>query len=155
MAIGNSSIYIQFATPAIQDKWGPLLTLARLKKWVNAACKVNYELTLRLVNSKEAYALNHNFRGGDHATNILTFSLNHPSDDLQQGICADLIFCMPVIVKEAKLQGKDIVNHFTHLLIHGVLHAQGYDHEDYVEAEAMEALEVAILQQLKLPNPYI
>jgi probable rRNA maturation factor len=68
---------------------------------------------------------------------------------------ADFVFCVPVIEKEAKVQGKQLLHHFIHLLIHGVLHAQGFDHEDPIEAQAMETLEIAILHRLKLENPYI
>ena len=108
------------------------------------------------MNAKEGLALNQAYRDGDHATNILTFSLNDEDSDLTKDtILADFVFCMPVIEKEAKAQGKEVLHHFIHLLVHGVLHAQGFDHEDPIEAEAMEALEIAILHRLKLENPYI
>ncbi|SMC37642.1 rRNA maturation RNase YbeY [Polynucleobacter kasalickyi] len=146
----------QFASTAIQNKWEPLLANAQLKKWIKAACKLPFEFTLRLVNAKEGLALNQAYRDGDHATNILTFSLNDEDSDLTKDtILADFVFCMPVIEKEAKAQGKEVLHHFIHLLVHGVLHAQGFDHEDPIEAEAMEALEIAILHRLKLENPYI
>jgi probable rRNA maturation factor len=149
-------VHLQCASTAIQNKWEPLLTNAALKKWIKAACKLPFEFTLRLVNAKEGLQLNQAYRGGDHATNILTFSLNDEDSDLTKDtILADFVFCMPVIEKEAKAQGKQVLHHFIHLLVHGVLHAQGFDHEDPLEAEAMESLEIAILHRLKLENPYI
>ncbi len=149
-------VHTQFATTALESKWGPILTDAQLKKWIKAACQLPFEFTLRLVNAKEGLVLNQMYRGEDHATNILTFSLNELSSDLaKETVTADLVFCMPVIEKEAKAQGKQINHHFIHLLIHGVLHAQGFDHEDPIEAQAMETLEIAILRRLKLENPYI
>ena len=146
----------QFASTALQKKWEPLLTKVQLKKWIKAACKLPFVFTLRLVNTKEGLELNQTYRGGDHATNILTFSMNGIGSDLsKETIMADFVFCMPVVEKEAKDQGKQVLHHFIHLLVHGVLHAQGFDHEDPIEAEAMEALEIAILHRLKLENPYI
>ncbi len=146
----------QFATSALENKWGELLTDAQLKKWIKAACQLPFEFTLRFVNAKEGLLLNQMYRGEDHATNILTFSLNDLSSDLSdQTLMADFVFCVPVIEKEAKAQGKQLLHHFIHLLIHGVLHAQGFDHEDPIEAQAMETLEIAILHRLKLENPYI
>jgi len=149
-------VHTQFATAALESKWGALLTDTQLKKWIKAACQLPFEFTLRLVNAKEGLTLNQMYRGEDHATNILTFSLNDPESDLtEQTIMADFVFCMPVIKQEAKAQDKLLIHHFMHLLIHGVLHAQGFDHEDPIEAQAMEMLEIAILHRLKLENPYI
>jgi probable rRNA maturation factor len=149
-------VHTQFATTTLENKWDELLTDTQLKKWIKAACQLPFEFTLRLVNAKEGLLLNQMYRGEDHATNILTFSLNDLSSDLtSQTVMADFVFCMPVIEKEAKVQGKELLHHFIHLLIHGVLHAQGFDHEDQIEAQAMETLEIAILHRLKLENPYI
>jgi probable rRNA maturation factor len=149
-------VHTQFATTALENKWDELLTDTQLKKWIKAACQLPFEFTLRLVNAKEGLLLNQMYRGEDHATNILTFSLNDLSNGLtDQTVTADFVFCIPVIEKEAKAQGKELLHHFIHLLIHGVLHAQGFDHEDPIEAQAMETLEIAILHRLKLKNPYI
>jgi probable rRNA maturation factor len=70
-------------------------------------------------------------------------------------LMADLVLCMPIIEKEAKKQGKTTEDHFAHLIVHGVLHAQGFDHEDEIDALAMESLEIAILKRLKIQNPYV
>lgn len=156
MADSSCLIHVQYATAALEKKWQPLLAKPQLKKWVQSACKSSCELTLRLVNQQEGLALNQQYRGQKHATNILTFALNEPvAKPSTDTIQADLVFCMPVIEKEARLQNKEVLHHMIHLLIHGVLHAQGFDHEDPIEADGMEALEVAILHRLKLKNPYI
>jgi len=108
------------------------------------------ELTVRIVDAEEGRHLNHTYRHKDYATNVLTF-------DYQQRplVVADLVLCAPVVAKEAQAQGKSLQAHYTHLLVHGCLHAQGWDHEDSrVQAQAMEAHEVVILSRLGLANPY-
>lgn len=105
--------------------------------------------TLRLVGKKEGQDLNREFRGMDHATNVLTFPYEAPPD-----LSADLVFCLPVIAKEAKAQGKSLEHHLMHLIVHGCLHACGLDHEEDDEAEEMEALEAQILQRFRISNPY-
>ena len=108
------------------------------------------EITVRVVGLAEGRALNHGYRKKDHATNVLTF-------DYAQSpvVMADLVLCAPVIAQEAKAQGKTLAAHYAHLLVHGTLHAQGWDHETSLkDAKAMEAHEVAILHKLGVPNPY-
>ena len=108
------------------------------------------ELTVRIVDADEGRSLNDQYRHKDYATNVLTF-------DYAQSpvVMADLVLCAPVVAQEAKAQGKTLKAHYTHLLVHGALHAQGWDHEQSTaEAEAMEAQEVLILSRLGLPNPY-
>lgn len=107
------------------------------------------DLTLRLVGNAEGQTLNRDFRGKDYPTNVLTFPYEGPPH-----LSGDLVFCLPVIVKEAKAQGKSVEHHLMHLIVHGCLHACGLDHEDEAEAENMEALEVQILQRFRIPNPY-
>jgi probable rRNA maturation factor len=143
---------IQFATEALAEKWRPQITRPKLKKWVQAALLEDATLTIRFVGRAEGRKLNAAYRQKDYATNVLTF----PYEE-QPGIDhlhADIIICPAVVEKEAKEQKKTFLQHLTHLTVHGTLHAQGFDHEDEVEAEAMEELEIAILKNLKQPNPY-
>ena len=106
------------------------------------------------VGNAQSRKLNQTYRNQDHATNVLTFSLDLPSSKNPK-TCADLIFCIPVINQEARAQKKDPIKHLTHLIIHGVLHAQGYDHENTKQAQVMENLEIAILKKLGIENPYV
>lgn len=143
---------VQFASPALADKWHDQITKPKLKKWVGTALLEDATITIRFVGRAEGRKLNAAYRQKDYATNVLTF----PYEE-QPGIdhlFADIIICPPVVEKEAKEQGKAFLQHLTHLIIHGTLHAQGFDHEDEVEAQAMEELEIAILKKLKQPNPY-
>ena len=142
---------IQFGSDALKEKWKTLLSSRNIRKWILASIQQSATITIRLVGSAEGRKLNREFRGKDYATNILTF--NYPSES--NTIFSDLVICMPVLTKEAREQKKSIENHFIHLLIHGLLHAQGFDHEDTVEAEAMEALEINILSKFGIENPYL
>jgi probable rRNA maturation factor len=101
------------------------------------------------VGLKEGRQLNRDFRSKDYATNVLTFG--YASLPVVQ---ADLVLCLPVLVREARAQRKELAAHFAHMLVHGMLHAQGLDHEDPEEAEEMEAMECRILKRFRLPDPY-
>jgi probable rRNA maturation factor len=143
---------VQFASAALAEKWDGQITKPKLKKWVQAALLEDATITIRFVGRSEGRKLNAAYRQKDYATNVLTF----PYEE-QPGIdhlYADIIICPPVVEKEAKEQQKTFLQHLAHLTIHGTLHAQGFDHEDEIEAQAMEELEVAILKKLKQPNPY-
>lgn len=108
------------------------------------------EITVRIVQAEEAQALNKSYRQKDYATNVLTFDYSQ-----EPVVCADLVLCAEVVEREAKEQGKTLQAHYAHLLVHGCLHAQGYDHElGEAEAEEMEALEIQIMQKLGFDNPY-
>jgi probable rRNA maturation factor len=105
---------------------------------------------VRIVSAEEGQRLNREFRGKDYATNVLTF--DYAQDPV---VMADLVLCAPVVAREALEQGKPLAAHYAHLLVHGTLHAQGWDHETGDEdAEAMEARESEILARLGFPNPY-
>jgi probable rRNA maturation factor len=109
----------------------------------------NGEITVRIVGQAEGLALNQSYRAQDHATNVLTFAYE------TQPVVADLVLCAPVVAQEAKEQGKTLAAHYAHLLVHGTLHAQGWDHEtSLADALAMEAQEVTIMLGLGMPNPY-
>jgi probable rRNA maturation factor len=121
----------------------------KLRRWMRAALEGPGEITVRIVGADEGRALNRDYRQKDYATNVLTFDYEH-----EPLVSADLILCAPVVAQEAAEQGLALEAHYAHLLVHGTLHAQGYDHEADDEAAAMEARESAILQALGYADPY-
>ena len=123
---------------------------AMFKKWAQAALRVESEVTIRIADEHEARALNSQYRGKDYATNVLTFALTE-----EPYLMGDIIICGPVVASEARAQNKDLMAHFAHLTVHGMLHLSGYDHETEPQAELMEALEVQILAKLGYANPYL
>ena len=143
-------IDIQFASAAIEDKVLAISSLAVIKKWVKSSTHLSGLITLRFVNAAEGKKLNFAFRNKDYATNVLTF----PYELTKKTLTADIIFCLPVIQKEAKEQAKTTKAHLAHLIVHGCLHAQGLDHESNAEASKMESKEIAILKSLGFTNPY-
>ena len=145
------TIDIQYASPAIEVAVSKAASNTLIKKWVRATTGYGGLLTLRFVNTTEGQKLNFAFRKKDYATNVLTF----PYDLTKNTLAADIIFCLPVIQKEAKEQSKSLKAHLAHLIVHGCLHAQAYDHETKKDAEKMEALELKILHQLGFTNPYL
>ena len=137
----------EFAQAAAHRK---LLTAGRVKRWVAMALKNDGELSVRIVGEDEGRALNKQYRRKDYATNVLTFDYAR-----QPVVSADLVLCGPVVEREAREQGKSLEEHYAHLLVHGTLHAQGYDHEaGEKEALEMEAVEVLLMAALGYPNPY-
>jgi probable rRNA maturation factor len=139
------SLSLQFADKRHKD------TLPRHKvaRWIKAALDTDAEIAVRLVDAEEGQALNRDFRKKDHATNVLTFDYAQ-----EPVVMADLIICAPVIEQEAAEQGKSLEAHYAHMLVHGTLHAQGWDHMKKKEAEAMEAREREILAALGFDDPY-
>ena len=131
------------------------VTEQMLQRWVEAALLGPAELSIRFVDAEEGQALNRQYRGKDYATNVLTFAYNEGEelgeDDPTQ---ADIILCTDVLMREAEEQGKTVEEHAAHLVVHGVLHAQGYDHEHDEEAEEMEQFERDIMEVLGYPDPY-
>ncbi len=144
------AIDIQFASTAIEAKVSAVASSALIKKWVKAATQYDGSMTLRFVNQAEGKKLNCAFRHKDKATNVLTF----PYELTKKTLAADIIFCLPVIQKEASEQGKTVKAHLAHLIIHGCLHAQGLDHENDKEAKKMESREIVLLNTLGFANPY-
>jgi probable rRNA maturation factor len=122
---------------------------ATLRRWVARALEGDAELTLRFVAEAEARALNRAYRRKSYAPDVLTFDYAHAPV-----VLADIVICVPVAAREAAVQGKPWRQHLAHLVVHGVLHAQGYDHESDRDAARMEAREVAILASLRVPDPY-
>jgi probable rRNA maturation factor len=124
------------------------------KKWIALALAdiaKPCEMTLRIVNAAEGRNLNSAFRGKDYATNVLTFIYHEPKSPMLMG---DVVLCAPVVAREARTQGKALRDHYAHLTIHGVLHLAGYDHVKPRDAKKMESLEVALLAQLNIADPY-
>ena len=139
------SLAVQYAT-----KPEVVPTRHQFKKWAQAALQRDAEIALRIVDAEEGRELNHAYRHRDYATNVLTFPLMQ--DPMLLG---DIVLCAPVIEKEAAEQGISLEAHYAHLTIHGVLHMQGYDHEQDAEAEVMEALETQIVIKLGYADPYL
>ena len=125
-----------------------LPSAAQLRRWAKAASTMDAELNIRVVNAAEARVLNREFRGRDYATNVLTFPYSN------KPVEADIVLCAQVVAREAREQGKALADHYAHLVVHGVLHAHGHDHEKAAEAKRMEAREVEILGGLGVADPY-
>lgn len=142
------SLSVQYPDPRLQD----IVTRPKLWRWVQAALFDPAELTIRFVDAAEGQALNRDYRGKDYATNVLTFAYTEDQEAIVTE--ADIILCTDVLEREAAEQGKTVLAHTAHLIVHGVLHAQGYDHENEEEAQEMEDIETDILAKLGLPNPY-
>jgi probable rRNA maturation factor len=129
--------------------------LALLKRWVSAALRGctseqgDAEITLRFVSAEEGCELNHSFRRKNYATNVLTFDYAR-----EPVLMADIVLCSEVIEREATEQTKPLMAHYAHMIVHGVLHARGYDHVRAKEAKVMEALEVQLLHDLGFESPY-
>ncbi len=131
------------------------ITAEMLQRWVEAALLGPAELSIRFVDAEEGLALNRQYRGKDYATNVLTFAYNEDEElGDEDPTQADIILCTDVLVREAEEQKKTVEEHAAHLVVHGVLHAQGYDHEHDEEAEEMEQFERDIMEVLGYPDPY-
>ena len=121
-----------------------------VERWIRHALAADGEIAVRIVGAEEGQRLNREFRGKDYATNVLTFDYAQ-----EPVVTADLVLCAPVVAREAEEQGKPLAEHYAHLLVHGTLHAQGWDHETGdADAEEMEAYETAILAELGIRDPY-
>ena len=120
-----------------------------MRTWIEACIERDTTLNVLFVDEDEGFALNSQYRHKDYATNVLTFDYQHEPEAI-----ADLAICVPVLVREAKEQEKSFEEHLAHLLIHGALHAHGYDHMNDEEAEVMETKEIKALMQLGFDNPY-
>lgn len=124
------------------------------ERWAAAALQqAQGELTIRIVDRPESQRLNRDYRGRDKPTNVLSFPFEGP-DHLPSDYLGDLLICAPVVTAEASEQGKSTISHWAHMVIHGMLHLQGYDHQSDVQAEEMERLERQILVRLGYPDPY-
>lgn len=128
------------------------------ERWVRAALRQPFEQmeqTVRIVDESESRLLNREYRGRDKPTNVLSFPSEIPDDLLDYACLGDLVICAPVVEREASQQGKRPHAHWAHLVVHGMLHLQGMDHQTEAEAAEMEALEIEILHTLGHTNPYL
>ena len=122
----------------------------KVARWLRHALALDAEITVRIVGEDEGRQLNRDYRQKDSATNVLTFDYAQ-----EPVVCADLVLCAPVVAREAAEQHKSLQDHYAHLLVHGALHAQGWDHETSdADAQEMEAYETEILQGLGFADPY-
>jgi len=138
------ALAVQYATSEAD-----LPTRAQVRLWVRAAQEVEAIVTVRFVDVSEGRAINAEFRGKDNATNVLTFVYDERSPR-----AGDIVLCAPIVRLEAATQNKPLAAHYTHLVVHGMLHLQGYNHERDADAAPMEACETTILARLGLPDPY-
>ena len=136
---------LQFADPSARA----VLPRHRVQRWLRAALQAPAQITVRIVGVDEGLALNRDFRGQSHATNVLTF--DYERDPL---VVADLVLCAPVVAAEALAQGLPLQDHYAHLLVHGALHAQGMDHIEEADALQMEARESQLMLALGFADPY-
>ena len=150
MALKKLSLSLQFGDIKDAARHRAALPRHSVTRWIRHTLQSDAEITVRIVGSEEGKALNRDYRQKDYPTNVLTFDYTRAPL-----VTADLVLCAPVVAKEAKENKKTLAAHYAHLLVHGTLHAQGYDHEtSSKDAEAMEALEVEILAGLGVKNPY-
>ena len=149
------SLSVQYGvTDARLPRW-------RLRRWVELAIQVAHQdgqvefervqLGLRLVGQAEGREMNAGFRQKDYATNVLTFEYGVDPEGTATG---DIVLCLPVLIREAREQGKSMIDHAAHLTVHGTLHALGYDHLKARQAKHMEALETEVLARMKISDPY-
>ena len=147
MSIAREALSLSLQFPDPRHK--ALLPRHRVARWIRAALELPGEIAVRIVDAEEGRALNRDYRGKDYATNVLTFDYSH-----EPVVGADLVICAEVVEQEAKQMRIPVADHYAHMLVHGTLHAQGYDHEDDEEAEVMEARESEIMLALGFADPY-
>ena len=150
MALKNLSLSLQFGDLKDAARHRTALPRHSVARWIRHALAHDGEITVRIVDAEEGQALNRNYRQRDYATNVLTFDYSR-----EPVVTADLVLCAPVVAKEAKESKKTLQAHYAHLLVHGTLHAQGWDHEtNERDALEMEALEILLMGSLGYANPY-
>jgi probable rRNA maturation factor len=132
-------------------------TRPQIRRWIRGALAHAAEITVRIVDEEEARALNRDYRDKDYATNVLTFEYGETDAHTKGGkvLSGDIVICAGVVSGEAAAQRKPLIDHYAHLIVHGALHLQGFDHEDAADAAIMETREAAILKRFRIANPYL
>ena len=143
------TLSLQFSNVAKPEKHRAALPRHMVKKWIRHALQSDAEITVRIVDAEEGQTLNREYRKKDYATNVLTFDYTQ-----EPIVSADLVLCAPVVAAEAKEQKKTLQAHYAHLIVHGALHAQGWDHDLDEDAQVMELRETEIMARLGFKNPY-
>ena len=150
MPLNQLSLSLQFGRFDNAAAHRAVLPRHKVARWIRHALATDAEITVRIVGAEEGRQLNHDYRKKDYATNVLTFDYTQ-----EPVVTADLVLCAPVIEREAKEQNKSLEEHYAHMLVHGTLHAQGWDHEtSETDAQEMEAYETDILRELGFADPY-
>ena len=150
MTLNQLSLSLQFGKFDNQAEHRATLPRHKVTRWIRHALSTDAEITVRIVGAEEGQQLNREYRKKDYATNVLTFDYT-----MEPIVTADLVLCAPVVEREAREQNKSLQEHYAHLLVHGALHAQGWDHEtSEQDAQEMEAYEIDILAELGIDNPY-
>ena len=148
MALNSLTLSLQFARDAAAHR--AVLPRHKVARWIRHALAQDAEITVRIVGEDEGRQLNRDYRHKDYATNVLTFDYTQ-----EPVVTADLVLCAPVVEREAREQNKSLEEHYAHLLVHGTLHAQGWDHETSEEdAEEMEAYETDIMKEMGYEDTY-
>ena len=150
MTLNTLTLSLQFGRFDGAAAHRAVLPRHKVARWIRHALATDAEITVRIVGEDEGCQLNRDYRHKDYATNVLTF--DYTQEPL---VTADLVLCAPVVEREAREQNKSLEEHYAHLLVHGTLHAQGWDHETSEEdAAEMEAYETEIMQELGFADPY-
>ncbi len=150
MSLNHLDLSLQFGTFDNEAAHRALLTEAKVTQWIQHALAVDAEMAVRIVGIEEGQALNLQYRKKDYATNVLTFNYQY-----EPSVQADLVICGPVIEREAQEQNKTLQEHYAHMIVHGTLHAQGWDHEtSEADADEMEAYETEIMEEMGFADPY-
>jgi probable rRNA maturation factor len=147
--LSDLTLSLQFGAIKYVQRHRAALPRHKVTRWIRHALGSDAEITVRIVDAEEGQALNRDFRKKDYATNVLTFDYTQ-----EPVVTADLVLCAPVVAQEAKEQGKTLQAHYAHLIVHGTLHAQGWDHELDEDAQVMELRETEIMARLGFDNPY-
>jgi probable rRNA maturation factor len=154
MALNQLQLSLQFGDIPYAARHRTALPRHKVSRWIRHALSDDAQITVRIVNAEEGQRLNRDFRKKDYPTNVLTFDYAQATEE-SPWVMADLVLCAPVVAQEAKAQGKTLQAHYAHLLVHGTLHAQGWDHETSdADADEMEDYEIAILKEMGFPDPY-